>query len=222
MSITSRVQELRQHVEQISLDCGRDPKDIRLIAVSKRASAEQVLEAYGAGIRNFAENRVDVALGKMQDLPSDICWHFIGHLQSNKVEKAVSHFPWIHSVDSLSLLEKLASKEKHTKILLQVNVSGEGTKQGFSSYDVLAAWEKISLLPGIQVQGLMTMAPFTEDRQKVRECFSSLRKLRDQIREQAQNGPILPHLSMGMSHDYPIAIEEGATMLRIGSKIFLL
>ncbi len=190
-----------------------------VIAVSKRRTVEEIQKLYDEGYRHFGENRLDEALEKQPQLPSDIQWHFIGSLQRKKVAKTIGHFALIHSVDSLELAQKISSSSTdQTRILLQVNTSGEASKHGFTPDALKTAFTQIVSLPHLQVDGLMTMAPRTDDTQSIRTCFHTLRLLRDDL--QQLSGEPLPHLSMGMTNDYPIAVEEGATLLRLGSALF--
>lgn len=204
-----RYREMKDAVAKAALECGRSPENILLLAVSKGCSLEEILAAYKDGCRDFGESRVQEALEKIENAPKDINWHLIGSLQTNKVKKAIGKFKLIHSVDSYELAEKISNASIKIPILLQVNTSGESTKHGLSPQENL---EKFFRLPGVSVEGLMTMAPFVENEAVIRDCFVKLRNLRDQYG--------LKHLSMGMSHDWRIAIEEGATILRIGTNIF--
>lgn len=192
------------------------PKDVMLVAVTKGKPIETVNALYRDGCRNFAENRLNEAFSKMDKAPKDIRWHFIGSLQKNKVRKIIGRFVLIHSVDSYELALKISECSQEagveTAILLQVNVSGEASKHGFTETELLKNFEKLKSLPYLKIEGLMTMAPLTEDNTVIRECFSGLKRLQQQLN--------LSTLSMGMSHDYTIAIEEGSTMLRIGSALF--
>lgn len=187
---------------------------VTIVAVSKYATVEQIQNVYDQGYRHFGESRVQEALIKQKQLPQDIQWHFIGRLQTNKVNQVVGNFCLIHSVHSLELAQLINKKSQEkgivSNILLQVNTSGEITKQGFTPEELKNT--SFQHLSHVQVQGLMTMAPLTGDESVIRSCFSLLRKMKEEFR--------LEHLSMGMSQDYHIAIEEGATYLRIGSKIF--
>lgn len=188
-----------------------------LVVVSKTRTVEEILALYALGQRDFGENKVQELLEKKPRLPKDIRWHFIGRLQKNKVNKLIGEVFLIHSVDSIELAEKIskASEEKGnaTAVLLQVNTSGEGSKQGFSKEELEENLDRLKSLSSLQIQGLMTMAPFTEDPNTIRHAFSNLAKLRDRL---------LPggELSMGMSHDYLEALKEGATLVRIGSLLF--
>jgi len=194
----------------------RLPEEITLVAVTKTFEATVIREAFDCGIRNFGENRVQEAEGKvgqLSDLKSDVTWHMLGHLQSNKAKKAVEIFDIIHSVDSVKLADILSRRaQKSLPVLLEVNVAGETTKGGLSVDEVAAAVEEIRKLPDLKVTGLMTIAPFVAEPEEVRPVFQKLRELRDSLG--------LEHLSMGMTDDFEVAIEEGATMLRIGRAIF--
>lgn len=203
-------------ISETAMACGRAPKEITLIAVSKGYPWDVVEPAYASGCRDFGESRLQEALPKIDLAPADIRWHLIGTLQKNKVAKAIGIFSLIHSVDTPELATKISqcSEERGviTPILLQVNTSGETTKHGLSQEQWQPHLEALFQLPSIRIEGLMTMAPFVEDEKAIRNCFALLRKMRDKLN--------LQHLSMGMSHDYRIAIEEGATLLRIGTAIF--
>ncbi len=188
------------------------PKNVKLVAVTKNVPVEDISLVYELGCRDFGENRVQDALPKIEELPPDIRWHFIGTLQKNKVKKVVGNFALIHSVDSVELAQEISKQGIDTSILLQVNTSGEESKQGFTEDEFRRDLAMIQKMPYIQVKGLMTMAPLTEDVDQIRMCFRRLRELRDELG--------LKELSMGMSHDYKIAIDEGATIVRIGSAIF--
>ena len=191
-----------------------------LIAVSKNQPLEAILEAYAVGCRDFGENRVQEALPKIEAAPDDIRWHLIGSLQRKKVPQVIGKFALIHSVDSVALAEKIATcSDKaglQTSILLQVNTSGEETKQGFSPAELKSSFSDLASLKGLNIQGLMTMAPLSEDENVIRAAFRGLRELRDDLEGKAR----LPDLSMGMSQDYLIGIDEGATLVRVGRAIF--
>lgn len=188
----------------------------QLVVVSKKRSIDEINALYRVGCRDFGENRVQELLMKAPLLPGDIRWHFIGPLQKNKVHKILSLVDLIHSVDSISLAKEISKRSLEfgleIKILLQVNTSGEISKQGFSKNELGDIWTEISSLPGISVRGLMTMAPLTEDSMMIRNCFGCLRDLSNEL--------FLQELSMGMSNDWKIALEEGSSILRIGSHIF--
>jgi hypothetical protein len=215
INIHSRMQDAAHRV-------GRQVLDVRLVAVSKTYPPAVIQEAWNAGQHVFGENRVQDALPKIAELPAEAEWHFIGHLQSNKIRKALPAFTLIHGVDNLELaqqINRIAGEMGLTaNILLEINVSGEASKFGFSPADLRENLEGLLCLPNIRINGLMTMAPYSEDPETARPVFSKLRILRDELA--AQSGQALPELSMGMSGDFEVGIEEGATIVRIGSSIF--
>lgn len=224
-SIADRYRMIQEDVWQRTLACGRKLEEVTLIAVTKMHPTSFIQEAYKAGGRHFGENRVQEALTKIPALPSDCNWHLIGSLQSNKVGKVLgSPIKLIHSVDSFELAEKIAlgsqARQKETSILLQVNISGEESKHGFSEQQWEQVLEKLCQLPALRIEGLMTIAPFTDDIALIRKCFKELAILKDKWKRLVRDPAIFSHLSMGMSNDYGIAIEEGATLVRIGSAIF--
>jgi pyridoxal phosphate enzyme (YggS family) len=215
INIHSRMQDAAHRV-------GRQVLDVRLVAVSKTYPPAVIQEAWNSGQHVFGENRVQDALPKIAELPAEAEWHFIGHLQSNKIRKALPAFTLIHGVDNLELaqqINRIAGEMGLTaNILLEINVSGEASKFGFSPADLRENLEGLLCLPNIRINGLMTMAPYSEDPETARPVFSKLRILRDELA--AQSGQALPELSMGMSGDFEVAIQEGATIVRIGSSIF--
>jgi hypothetical protein len=215
MALSERYAQL---LKEIALSCkkaGRDPHAVRIVAVTKNATLAQMQEAYALGIRDFGESRLQTALPKISLFPSDVSWHFVGALQSNKLGKIIAHFDTIHSVASLEMAQLIAKKSeelnRRPRLFLQVNTSGESSKGGFTEKQLLAAWEEIAALK-LNVIGLMTMAPLTSDVRVVQECFHRLRHLCDAL-------PV-SELSMGMSEDFPLAVSEGATVLRIGTFLF--
>lgn len=199
----------------------------KLLAVSKLQPVEKIRDLYGQGQRRFGENYVQEALDKQEalsDLP-DIEWHLIGHLQKNKAKYVVGKFHLIHSVESLELAQVLSrqcdSKGVQQNILIQVNLAHEETKSGFDKNDVLAAWSELMKLPNLHIMGLMTMPPLTETGSEVRHYFAELRALRDELKRQTDTTVHpMTELSMGTSHDYQVAIEEGATIVRLGTILF--
>lgn len=199
-----------------AIQSGRKQEDISLVAVTKNRPWALFEPFYRLGQKAFGESKVQELLEKISTAPSDIDWHFIGNLQRNKVKKIIGKCALIHSVDSYELASKISecSLEGNltTPILLQVNTSGEISKNGLSAEEWRRCFEKILFLKGIEVQGLMTMAPLSDDEILVRKCFSNLRKFAHELS--------LPKLSMGMSHDYQWAIKEGATIVRVGSYLF--
>ena len=216
--------QVRQSIKERALACGRDPQEITLIAVSKNYPVEAMSSVYQEGCREFGESRVQDALQKISQLPQDCHWHLIGSLQSNKVGKAITSFHLIHSVDTPQLAQAIsrASEAKGIvpSILLQVNTSGEATKHGLSAEEWERQLDFVNQLTHIKVEGLMTMAPLTDDQEIIRSCFRQLYQLRERWQRCMRDSTHFRHLSMGMSHDYLIAIEEGATLLRVGSAIF--
>lgn len=219
MTLADRYHALKKEIHQKAIASGRDPGAITLVVVTKQQPIEKIRELYDAGCRDFGENRVQEALPKMAALPDDIRWHFIGTLQSNKINKVVGAFHLIHSVDNPELAEKISETSQRkgiiTPILLEVNTSQEASKHGLSAEEWLKHLEEMRKLPAIRIQGLMTMAPYTDDTQCIRSCFKKLGELQKKDPERLQD------LSMGMSNDYLIAIEEGATLLRIGSAFII-
>jgi len=214
--------KIKEEIKTLAQKAGRSSADVTLVVVSKGHPWEEALPLYNEGCRDFGENRLQEALEKKLSAPDDIRWHMIGTLQSNKVKKALSQFVLIHSVDTPELALKIDAESQKmglvTSILLQVNTSGELSKHGLSPENWLAAFEKLMNLPNIQIVGLMAMAPLGAEEAQIRACFSRLRKLRDQLEQLYRIK--LPQLSMGMSQDYRIAIEEGATLLRIGTAVW--
>lgn len=219
-----KFQELKKNVAMHAKSCHRNPSDVKIIAVSKGCSWDYVEPVYMEGCRDFGESRFIEAFEKKEIAPTDIEWHLIGTLQSNKVGKVVGKFSLIHSVDTPSLLAKIShvseSRDLETSVLLQVNTSGEQSKHGLSIDDWRHQIEEMIDLPGVNIQGLMTMAPFTENQEIIRQSFKELRLFRDELQNKFGETHTFHHLSMGMSNDYLIAIEEGATLLRIGSLLF--
>lgn len=210
-------------VNETAAAAGREPGEVKLLAVSKTFPASDVLEAYQAGQREFGENRVQELEQKVPVLPGDIVWHLIGHLQSNKAAKAAELADWVHSVDSVKLVNKLSDAAqkagKTLKILLEVNVSGEESKYGIRSAEELYQVAEAAVsAPAIEWKGLMTMAPADAQGEELKAVFSGLRQMRDELEQ--KYSVKLPELSMGMSGDYPAAIAEGATIVRIGTAIF--
>ncbi len=221
--VKANLEEVNLRISHAARKAGRTVSDIRLAAVSKTFPPDAVLAAHAAGQRLFAENKVQELAEKSAVSPNDIEWHLIGHLQSNKAAKAVSICALVHSADSESLLARISRIASETgkvqRVLLEMNVSGEESKFGIGSEDGLFRILDASIqLKGVQVEGLMTMAPFAACESELRRIFSSLRILRDKAWE--KTGVQLKELSMGMSGDFEIAIEEGASIVRIGSLIF--
>ena len=196
--------------------------DVELVAVTKTHPAGIVREAIGAGQVVFGESKVQEARAKIPVLPSHLRWHFIGHLQKNKIRHALPLFEMIHSVDSLDLaqaIDRIAQEDGlHPRILLEVNVAGEGSKFGFKATTLRAELELLLMLPRLSIEGLMCIPPLAEEAEASRKYFVELRELRDAIEKEFQVK--LPQLSMGMTNDYSVAVEEGATLVRVGTAIF--
>jgi len=220
MSIRSNLEVIETRIVTACEKAGRNRGEVKLVAVSKTKPADAVLEAADAGQILFGENKVQEAQAKIPLCPGHLQWHLIGHLQSNKARIAASGiFRMIHSVDSEKLLRALDQYAAvPLPVLIQVNVSGEGSKDGCAPEEAVTLIEAANHCSKVEVHGLMTIPPFTPDPEKARIHFSNLRKLRDRL--QQETGTPLPELSMGMSHDFEIAIEEGATFVRVGSDIF--
>ena len=211
-------------VEEACARSGRDPKDVTLIAVSKTKPIEMIEEAMEAGARVFGENKVQELCDKYEQLPKDLHWHLICHLQRNKVKYIVDKAELIHSVDSLKLAEEISKealkKNVEVNILIEVNVAEEESKFGVSVEETLALVEEIAKLPGIHIQGLMTIAPYTTDPEENRPVFRTLKKLAVDIKKKNIDNVCMDVLSMGMTGDYQVAVEEGATLVRVGTGIF--
>lgn len=223
-----RYRAIQEEIYEIAVKCGRDPSAVALLPVTKFQPWENILPVYQAGCREFAESRLQEALPKIAGAPDDVVWHLVGSLQKNKVRKAIGPFTLIHSVDTPELALKIAECAAEgvegtaapVRVLLQVNLSGEATKHGLGVEEWERALPAIWELPLLRIEGLMTMGPLGGDEAAVRRCFAGLRRFRDKIRAEMDAPEYFRHLSMGMSDDYPFAIQEGATLLRIGTAIF--
>ena len=224
MMIKEQLEEVRERVNAACLRAGRDPKSVTLIAVSKTKPAQAVQEAYEAGARDFGENKVQEILQKQPALPQDIRWHMIGHLQRNKVHQVIGKAVLIHAVDSLRLAEQIeqeaAKRNLDVDVLLEINVAKEESKYGFFLEDAEEAIRQISSLPHVHIKGLMTIAPFVENPEENRGIFQKLYQFSVDINDKNIDNVTMGVLSMGMSGDFEVAIEEGATMVRIGTSIF--
>ena len=221
--IAENLAVVRERISQAIQKSGREPDSARLITVSKQISVDRIEEARAAGAVVFGENKIQEAIPKIEQMGAEgIFWHFIGHLQKNKIKFLDARFDLIHSVDSFELAEKIAkhyhSGNRVQRILLQVNVSGEAAKFGMEPKELEKQMAEFFQLQGIQVEGLMTIPPFDSDPENSRRHFSRLRELREQYEK--QTGLPLNQLSMGMSNDFEVAIEEGATLVRVGTAIF--
>lgn len=224
MSISSNLAEILNRISTAAIDAGRDPGEIRLVAVSKTKPYTMIEEAATAGQTIFGENYVQELATKAAEVRSTVEWHFIGHLQSNKVKYIAGLASMIHSVDRFSLAEEIdrqwAKTGKVCDILIQVNISGEGTKSGTTSEEAVNLVRQVSNLKNLHICGLMTMPPFFDDPEGARPYFSGLRSLSERIDSLNIPNVSMKELSMGMSGDFEVAIEEGATLVRIGSAIF--
>ncbi len=222
--LKENLQKVEERIAAACMRAGRRREDVTLIAVSKTKPVDMLREAYDLGIRVFGENKVQELTEKYDRLPEDIRWHMIGHLQTNKVKYIVGKTELIHSVDSLKLAEMIEKEsQKHgcvTDILVEVNVAEEESKFGLRMEEVIPFIEKIVQYPHINVRGLMTIAPFVENPEENRTIFADLHKLYVDIKEKNIDNGTVSILSMGMTNDYEVAIEEGATMVRIGTGIF--
>ena len=226
-TLASNIASVQSNIAQAAERVGRRPDEITLVAVSKTKPVELIKLAYELGLRDFGENRVQDALPKIAEFRhaglQPVTWHMIGHLQRNKVNKVVGSFDSVQSVDSLQLAQALNTHanelEVRIAVLLQVNVSGEVSKEGMTPEDALTLAQQIVALSQLDVQGLMTVAPQVQDPEEVRPVFRALRLLRDDLRKQVPQSA-WQHLSMGMTDDYCVAIEEGATIVRVGRAIF--
>ena len=222
--VQEQLEEVRQNIRNACERSGRKVEDVTLIAVSKTKPVPMLQEAYDAGARDFGENKVQEILEKDPQLPSDIRWHMIGHLQTNKVKYIIDKVSMVHSVDSVRLAEAIekeaAKKDICMPVLIEVNVAGEESKFGLSVEEVLPFLEEISSYEHLQVKGLMTIAPFVANPEENREVFQKLKKLSVDIAAKNINNVNMSVLSMGMTGDYQVAVQEGATMVRVGTGIF--
>lgn len=222
--IVDNIKEVQDNITEACLRSGRNPEDVTLIAVSKTKPVPMLQEAYDAGARYFGENKVQEICEKYDQLPDDIHWQMIGHLQRNKVKQVIGKAELIHSVDSIRLAEEI-NKEAEKKgiianILIEVNMAKEESKFGLMPEEVMDFIHEIVRLKNINVRGLMTIAPFVDDPEENRIHFANLRKLSVDIGKEKVDNVSMSVLSMGMSNDYVVAVEEGATMVRVGTKIF--
>jgi pyridoxal phosphate enzyme (YggS family) len=220
--IAERLEEIHRRMRGACERSGRSAGDAALIAVSKTHGPEAIRAAWAAGQRDFGESRIQEALAKIPDAPGGVRWHFIGHLQKNKVRRALPLFDLFHSIDSVELAEsvdRIAGEDGlRPRVLLEVNVSGEASKFGFSPAALESGIGQLLALPRIEIEGLMTLAPYAEDPERARPCFRALREFRDRLSR--RTGLPFGTLSMGMSGDFEVAIEEGATLVRVGTAIF--
>lgn len=222
--LKENLEYVQNNIKEAVQRSGRDIKDVVLIAVSKTKPVEMIKEVYDLGVRDFGENRVQELTEKYDKLPGDIRWHLIGHLQTNKVKYIIDKAYMIHSVDSLKLASEISREAvKHSltaNILIEVNVSGEESKFGVTPSELEEMIRQISVLPGISVKGLMTVAPYVVDSEENRAIFVKMKQLAVDITRKNIDNVSMDYLSMGMSGDYTVAVEEGATYVRVGTSIF--
>ena len=220
--IAENLERVRSQIADAAKKSGRSLNEIELVAISKTHEAEKVRAVLEAGQQTFGESRIQEARAKIPLLPSTARWHFVGRLQKNKIRHALPLFELFHSVDSIGLareMNRIADEEGlHPRVLLEVNVAGEGSKIGFAPDSLCTQMEALLELPRLTIEGLMTIPPLAPEAEASRKYFSALRELRDEFAAQFQVG--FPQLSMGMSGDFPVAIEEGATLVRVGTAIF--
>ena len=221
-SILDNLERVREQIANAAANSGRSADDVELVAIAKMHPAEKVREAVEAGQTLFGESRVQEARAKVPELSSNIRWHFVGHLQKNKVRQALPLFEMIHSVDSLALaqdINRIAEEGGlYPRVLLEVNVAGEGSKVGFAPDDLREQMETLLALPRLSIEGLMCIPPLVVESEDSRKFFVQVRELRDSLEKEFNMN--LPQLSMGMTQDFPIGIDEGATLVRVGTAIF--
>jgi len=224
LSVAENIEKIRKRVERAARHAGRDPEGITIVAVTKTVDVERIQEAVSAGITLLGENRVQEAGDKIRRMGKSVQWHMIGHLQTNKAREAADLFDMVHSVDSLraadALNEEAGKLGKPLPVLVQVNISGEKSKSGVNAEETMTLIQSMAGMGNLKVQGLMTLPPYDEDPEKFRWVFRRLREMRDRIHQTGIPGVRMTHLSMGMSHDFETAVEEGATLIRIGTAIF--
>jgi len=223
-SIANNLKSVQHRIEEAARRVGRDPAQIKLVAVSKTIPISVIQEGIEAGIRILGENRVQEARNKIGQLGKPVEWHLVGHLQKNKVKYIFDLFDLVHSVDSIPLAQEInkegIKRNRTMEVLIQVNIAGEQTKSGLPPKELIPTLKAIAPLTHISIRGLMTMPPFFSDPEQVRPFFSELKALADKVKREGIEGITMEELSMGMSHDFEIAIEEGATMVRVGTAIF--
>jgi PLP dependent protein len=222
LSIAENLERVRKQIAHAAAKAGRAIDEIELVAITKTHPAEKVREAIEAGQTLFGESRVQEARAKIPELPSNVRWHFVGHLQKNKIRHALPLFELFHGVDSLALAQEInrvaADEGMHPRVLLEVNVAGEGSKFGFSPDKLREQMEELLALPRLSILGLMCIPPIAEEAEASRKYFVQLGELRDRLKIEFRVD--LAQLSMGMTQDYPVAVEEGATLVRVGTAIF--
>ncbi|HEY8416614.1 MAG TPA: YggS family pyridoxal phosphate-dependent enzyme [Limnochordales bacterium] len=223
-NLADNLARIRARIAQAAERAGRDPSDVTLIAVTKGVDTATIEEAVRLGVTDIGENRVQEARAKFPALPAGVRRHMIGHLQTNKVRPCLELFDVVHSLDRLALAEAISQRAqalgRDVPVLVQVNVAGEETKHGLAPDQVLPFVKAVAELPGLKVRGLMTLAPLVDDPETVRPVFRTLRRLAEAVADAGIRGVSMEWLSMGMSNDFEVAVEEGATMVRIGTALF--
>jgi PLP dependent protein len=217
-TIEDGIQRVREKISRASARAGRSEKDVRLVAVTKKVDAERIRSAFSCGIKDFGENYIQEAQRKIEGFGEGPCWHMIGHVQTNKVKYIPGLFSYVHSVDRWEILEGLNRFGKPMKVLFELNLSGEESKHGTQEDNLRRMLEKMHILQHVEPMGLMTIAPFVENAEDVRGIFATLRHILEKTNREFSLA--MRELSMGMSSDFEVAIEEGATMVRIGTAIF--
>jgi len=233
VDVAANLRGVEDRVGQAAGRVGRSREEITIVGVTKGLGVERALQGIRAGLKHLGENYVQEAVEKQQGLEGQpVTWHFIGHLQTNKVKQAIRMFEWVHSVDSVRLAEEISRRftqeagedgsreRREMKVLLEVNTSGEGSKFGAEPAEAAGVAERIGVLPGLRLLGLMTIGPLAGDAEEARPCFRRVRELAGEIEARQLPGVEMRHLSMGMTNDFEVAIEEGATIIRVGTAIF--
>jgi len=222
MGVAENLEHVREQISEAAVKAGRAVNEIELVAIAKTHPAERIREAVESGHKLFGESRVQEARAKIPELPSDLRWHFVGHLQKNKIRHALPLFELFHGIDSVALaqeMNRIAQEEgRHPRVMLEINVAGEGSKFGFKPEVIQTEMEALLALPRLSIEGLMCVPPLADEAEGSRKFFVQLRRLRDLLEKEFDVK--LPHLSMGMTNDFPIAVEEGATLVRVGTAIF--
>jgi pyridoxal phosphate enzyme (YggS family) len=223
-SLVENLKRLEERIESAAINSGRKREDITLVAVTKNVEPERIIEGIDAGIKIIGENRIQEATDKFKFITKDVEKHLVGHLQTNKVKKALELFDLIQSVDSLHLAQEVSKraneKEKFAEVLIEVNTSDEPSKYGVKPDEISGLVEEVSKLENIKIKGLMTVGLFTAELDKVRPCFVKLRNIFESLKNLRKKNVEMKYLSMGMSTDFEVAIEEGANMIRVGTAIF--
>lgn len=233
IDVAGNLRRVEERIAEAARRVGRRPEEVTIVGVTKGLPVERVVPGVRAGLTELGENYVQEALGKYQQMGREpVTWHFIGHLQTNKVKQALTMFRWVHSVDSLRLAEEISKRAlqrpaasgqrpaAEVNVLLEVNTSGEESKFGIQPEEAPELAEKVGKIPGVRLMGLMTVGPLVGDAEEARPCFIRLRELARQIESLGLPGVEMTHLSMGMTNDFEVAVEEGATIVRIGTAIF--